>query len=330
MFLNLIYIVMTTEKILTRSYNLTDSLLKQTADGIVINIERDMDDFTDRGITQDRIDAFKDSITLFDGLPYDDISLGNVIIATQDKEAKCDKLKKAIRSIRMVAENAYGTFDGRYRIYEFERLNNTPDDVVHRLARSVADTAAIQLLANPEIVAEGLTQAMITKVLECDVAFDAAIDNQTKVMRKRDTDAQNRIKAGNIVFKEMRKLCNVGKDLYYDDDPARYNDYIIYNTSDGTPPPTGEFGTVRGVVKDSQTLEEVDNGLAFFQNMENPVEIDTDGTFECDNVPKDCTYVIVTSDGKEDKRVDFIVVPDGELNLTVYVDAVAEEPPPGT
>lgn len=321
---------MTTEKILTRTYNLTDSLLKQTADGIVINIDRDMDDFTDRGITQERIDAFIDNITVFDGLPYDDISLGNVIIATQDKEAKGEKLKKAIRSIRMVAENAYGTADGNYRVYHFDRLNNQPDDVVHRLARSVAEVASQQLVANPEIVAEGLTQTMITNVLTCDVAFDAAIDNQTKVMRKRDTDAQARIKSGNIVFKEMRKLCNVGKDLYYDDDPARYNDYIIYNTSDGTPPPAGEFGAMKGVVKDSQTLDEVNNGLFFLDGVETPIEIDTDGTFESDMVPVGCTHGIMTSDGKEDKHVYFTIIPDGEITLTVFMDPIEFEPPPGT
>ncbi|MEI6133152.1 MAG: hypothetical protein WCQ41_10075 [Bacillota bacterium] len=321
---------MTTEKILTRAYNLTDSLLKQTADGIVINIERDIDDFTDRGITQDRIDAFNDSIILFDGLPYDDISLGNVVIATQDKEAKGEKLKKAIRSIRMVAENAFGTFDGNYRIYHFDRLNNQPDDVVHRLARSVVEIASQQLISNPEIVAEGLTQTMITNITLCDVAFDAAIDNQTKVIRKRDTDAQARIKAGNVVFKEMRKLCNVGKDLYYDDDPARYNDYLIYNTADGTPPPTGEFGAMKGVVKDSMTLDEVDNGLFFLDGVETPIEIDTDGTFESDMVPVGCTHGIITSYGKEDKHIYFTIIPDEEITVHIFMDAVSVEPPHGT
>jgi len=321
---------MTTEKILTRTYNLTDSLLKQTADGIVINIERDMDDFTDRGITQDRIDAFKDSIILFDGLPYDDISLGNVIIATQDKDTKGEKLKKAIRSIRTVAENAFGTMDGNYRIYHFDRLNNQPDDIVHRLARSVVEIASQQLISNPEIVTEGLTQTMITNVTLCDVAFDAAIDNQTKVMRKRDTDAQARIKAGNVVFKEMRKLCNVGKDLYYDDDPARYNDYLIYNTADGTPPPTGEFGTLRGILKDSVSLDELNNGMLFLDNVETPIEVDEDGTFESDMVPIGCTHGIATSDGHEDTHFTFTIIPDGEINETIFMQPVGEEPPPVT
>ena len=321
---------MTTEKVFTRIYNLPDGLLKQTADGVVSNIERDIVDFLARGITQIRIDAFKDNIILFDELPYDDISLGNVVIATQDKDAKGEKLKKAIRSIRTVAENAFGTIDGRYRIYNFERLNNQPDDKVHRLARTVMDVAAKQLVGCPEIVAEGLTQAMITHVIDCDVAFDAAIDNQLAVMRQRDLDAQARIKMGNIVFKEMRKLCNVGKDLYYDGDPARYNDYLIYNTADGTPPPAGEFGAMKGLIKDSVTLGTPQNGLIFLDENETPIEVDEDGTFESDMVPKDCKHGIATADGHEDKHFNFTIIPDQEISVEIFMDPVDVEPPPVT
>jgi hypothetical protein len=38
---------------------------------------------------------------------------------------------------------------------------------------------------------------------------------------------------GNVLYAELVKLCNTGKDIFYSLNEAKYNDYVIYNTPTG-------------------------------------------------------------------------------------------------
>lgn len=38
---------------------------------------------------------------------------------------------------------------------------------------------------------------------------------------------QNRVLAGNSVYAELVRLCDIGKTLFQDSDEAKYNDYVL-------------------------------------------------------------------------------------------------------
>ena len=242
------------EKIITRNYNFSDGLLKQIADEIALFLVRDKTPFLTRGINDERVNAFKVMITTFDEAPYDEELLGDVTEATKIKDTAGENLRIAIRTVRTVVENAFGVKDGKYRVYKFERLNNTPDEILHRLARTVVTVARKQIVKYPALAEEGLTDAMIDNVETIDIDFDKYIDDQAAAIGERDIKKEERIILGNAVYKEMMKLCNVGKDLFASTDPARYHDYVIYNTPNAQPPEPGTTGSMRGVASNSQTL----------------------------------------------------------------------------
>ena len=89
--------------------------------------------------------------------------------------------------------------------------------------------ATFDKLRPADLASEGLTQEKIDNINNLDAIFEDAIDNQLSAVGARDISAQDRILKGNLIYKETLRLCNIGKDLFFKTDPARYNDYIIYD-----------------------------------------------------------------------------------------------------
>lgn len=305
---------MSKESVITRDYKFSDGLLKQKADGIVANIERDVAQFTARGITSVRVNAFKGSIVAFDSVSYDDIMLGKIALATEGKDAIAEQLRVAIRTIRTITENAFGTKSSRYSIYRFERLNNTPDEILYRFARSVVEIATNELVVFPELATEGLTQDMIDTVKDLTDAFDIAIDNILRAQRNRDESAHDRIVLGNTVYREMAKLCNVGKDIFASTNEAKYNDYVIYNTPTGEAPEAGTTGSIRGTATNATTLVPINEVEIYFDDIEEePIFTDEDGEFMRDIVPVTCKSFIATHPEFQDYNGTFTILPDQEI-----------------
>ena len=217
---------MTQKKELQRNYTFADTSLRRKAIGVTDCVMRDFDFYITRGVTLVRLNIFEEMIEAFDKLPYDDQMLGKVIIATEDRNKKAEDLRVAIRTHRNMVENKWGIRSFKYRIYKFDRLNQNSDETLHRLARAVRMYAPAQLA---DLSTEGLTQEKIDNINNLDAIFEDAIDHQLAAVGARDIQTQDRILKGNLIYKEMLRLCNIGKDLFFKTDPARYNDYIIYD-----------------------------------------------------------------------------------------------------
>ncbi len=304
---------MTIEKKITRDYKFTDALLKQTADKILLNLNRDSALLLPRGITVARITAYSSLISEFDDAPTDEELLGEVIEATQTKDETGEKLRVGIRTVRTFVDNTFGTGSGHYRIYKFERLNKTPEETLHRLARTVVRVATKQLVDHPSLGNEGLTQAMVDNVDTVDLDFDKAIDKQHAAMEERDIKSEELIIKGNKLYKETMKMCNIGKDLFASTDPARYNDYIIYNTVNAKAPEPGTSGRMRGIATDSVTGAPIDGVLIFYPEVEEPIETDEDGEYSNDVVNKNTITFTATHPDYEDFTGTFTIVPDEEI-----------------
>jgi hypothetical protein len=104
----------------------------------------------------------------------------------------------------------------------------------------------------------GITPVFLAGVLTKRAALDDKIDDMRQAENTRDLATQDRIKAGNALYKEIVKLCNIGKDLYAKTDEAKYNDYVLYNNATGgegedpaPPAPPAGTATLHGRVRDN-------------------------------------------------------------------------------
>lgn len=219
---------------LTRDYKFADGYLKQKADDIVGSVQRDSAQFATRGVTAATIATLQTNIANFDNTQTDEELKGALSVTTDAKDAIADTLRGSVATIRTMAENKLGRESAFYRSFSFEGMDAMTDEQLYRLGKRVVREATAQL---PQLASEGLTAAMVTNLLTITTNFDNAIDAQQSAVKNRDIKTQDRIVKGNIVYKEIVRLTNTGKDLFASTDEAKYNDYVLYNTPSGSAEP---------------------------------------------------------------------------------------------
>jgi len=220
-----------------RDYNFSDGELKQYADEIISSIKRDIVEFSERGATATRLNALQQKLDIFDELPTDEILEGIKIDATQDKDAARSNAEIAARTILVMAENTFGTESGKYKQFGDAAFSRQSDNQFYRTLKTIKTSADKFLL---DLAEEGLTQVVIDNLVGLTTLFDKAIDDQNTAIKSRDIATEERIEAGNTLYTDLVKVCNTGKDIWYNKNEAKYNDYVIYTsptTKDNTTNP---------------------------------------------------------------------------------------------
>lgn len=211
-----------------RDYGFSDGELKQYADEIISSIKRDIVEFSERGVTATRLNALQQKLANFDELPTDEILEGIKIDATQDKDAARSNAEIAARTILVMAENTFGTESGKYKQFGDAALSRQSDNQLYRTLKTIKTSADKFLL---DLTEEGLTQAIVDTLAKLTALFDKTIDDQNTAIKSRDIATEERIEAGNALYADLVKVCNTGKDIWYNKNEAKYNDYVIYTTS---------------------------------------------------------------------------------------------------
>ena len=221
-------------KVETRLYSMADGELKQKADGLKNTITRDLADFATRNITATQVTAYQTIIDVFDSTTTDEELLGGVTVATEAKNVIADNTRKALRTIRSMADTAYNG-KGKYSIFGFDDLSELTDANLYRLAKRVVRVGG-KLFT--DLSAQGLTQAQLTALNALAKSFDTAIDDVEEAIETRDLETQDRIIKGNTLWQEMLRLAAIGKSLYEDTNEAKFNDYVLVGGSaaPATPP----------------------------------------------------------------------------------------------
>lgn len=222
---------MSKKKEVIRKYNLSDANLKQVADNMLILLDRDIVEFNDMGFTPTKRADFVQMIQDFADYPSDEQLEGVKITATEDKLTTRLELEKIMRTISLIAKIVFKEGTGKYKEFGNADFTRQTDEELVRNAKimSVSAVKYMNDLAN-----DGLNAV---KIQHLDIAkknFDEAIDIQRKAISERDTFTEGRIEAGNRLYETLVKYADIGKNIWYDTNEAKYNDYIIYNTSTGS------------------------------------------------------------------------------------------------
>ncbi|MCY0977610.1 hypothetical protein PGH12_18220 [Chryseobacterium wangxinyae] len=221
----------------TRDFKLADSVLKQKADELIALIDRDSTEFTDRGYNaakKTELTAARDTAESF---PSDEQLEAIKMDLTEQKDAARKALEKSMRSIFKMAENVFGLYSAKYKEFGNAGISQLSDAEVVRIAKMMSVTVEKYL---PQLADEGLTFDKINTLITQREALDVAIDAQAQGVSDRDVAAEGRIEALNKLYQLLTKYAGTGKDIFYETNEAKYNDYIIYDTPSGLPemPPT--------------------------------------------------------------------------------------------
>jgi hypothetical protein len=215
-----------------RDFIMSDAILKQKADELIALIDRDIAEFTDRGYNAAKKAELTTARNTVDNFPNDEQLEAIKMNLTEQKDAARNALEKTMRSIFNRAENVFGLYSAKYKEFGNAGISQQSDAELVRVAKIMSLTAEKYLA---ELSDEGLTSEKVATLIAQRNALDMAIDKQAQGISDRDVAAEGRIEALNKLYQLLTKYTGIGKDIFYETNEAKYNDYIIYDTPSGLP-----------------------------------------------------------------------------------------------
>lgn len=234
---------MPTKKEVTRDYKIDDANLITLCNAKVAHLRRDSAVLAAFGVNATNLSAFEAQVNTFENFANDQELLAEQTYATELKDAKATAIRDAILPILTRAQNKFAQSPAKANSFGIGELHNYDDANLLRAARRVVRMATVYL---PQLSSEGLTTAIISQLSVLASEFELLITNQEEKIARRDEIQEDRVEMGNAIFAELKKLCRSGKSAWRTTDAAKYNDYLLYDTPNGTPtnnePPIDDDG----------------------------------------------------------------------------------------
>ncbi len=211
-----------------RMYNVPDADLYVQCMERIRYAYRDIDEFQKYSYGIDRLKGFGTLCEKFKAMPDDDEMVGDQMLMTEKKNDAAERLKTAIRSLMTRVEMKYNNRSGRYRKFGTAKMGDMSDPQLLFCGRRVARVARQQL----DFLADtGLTENIIQRVLDACRDFENALNIQQDRIADRDIAVENRTELGNKMYQELIALCNIGKDIWAERDPVKYENYCVYDSN---------------------------------------------------------------------------------------------------
>jgi hypothetical protein len=211
-----------------RQFNFPDADLYTFCMQTIRNAHRDIEFFKQYGYALDKLTGFSSQCEKFKNLPDDDELVGDQMIVTEKKYEASEKLKNAIRSIMTRVEMKYGNRSGRYRKFGTAKMGDMTDAQLLFCGRRVARVCRNQADFLSDV---GVNENQIQRVLDASAVFETAMNIQQDKVADRDIAVEYRIEQSNKIYQLMIEACNVGKDIWVERDPVKYEQYCVYESN---------------------------------------------------------------------------------------------------
>jgi hypothetical protein len=214
-----------------RNYNMTDADLCMFTSNLVNDLTRDLSLVGVFGITSQNISNLKDLGDAFEALPTDIELEIAVMDSTLTKNTKLAEIKESTRNLALRVEMKWGVDSPKYKGLMITGMNNIADNDLLFIARRVHRllTSFFALLSPT-----GLTQDMLDDFAVLIDDFEEAKNLQHDNVVARADASKERVLAGNEIYDLVVKYCEIGKRVFVNTDPVKYNCYIIYQPGPGT------------------------------------------------------------------------------------------------
>jgi len=224
-----------------RLYNFSDATLVTKGKEKIAFMRRDVAAFTPFGVTAALVTSLETAINIFSNTITDVEAVSNQTGVTVAKDAKADQLRVAIRTVMTRAELKYGSDSAKYRKFGTEALSQQSDSDLLITAKRVVRVGTEFL---EDLTENGLTAAMLTNITTLSDEFEALIIDLKIKIGERDIVQEDRVEAGNTIYKTLVQYTTTGLSIWETSDVAKYNDYVIYNTVNGETPEIATEPTV--------------------------------------------------------------------------------------
>lgn len=211
-----------------RQYNFPDADLYLQCMERIKYAARDRKEFEQYGYDVERLKKFQAMCDKFRALPDDDELVGEQMLMTEKKYEAAEKLKGAIRSLMTRVAMKYSNRSGRYRKFGTAKLGDMTDAQLIFCGRRVMRVARQQIDFLADV---GINENVIRKVHDAVQNFENALNIQQDRVADRDISVERRTEQGNKLYQELIVLSNIGKDIWAERDPVKYEQYTIYESN---------------------------------------------------------------------------------------------------
>lgn len=210
-----------------RNYKMQDAELYFECKTTAAMAERDLDEFSEYGVTKATLESFLADATAFINQTSDSMIVASRAVVNEEKETVAEDLRVAIRELMHRVQGVYATNTATYRKFGTDYLTRKKDHELLSTATKVY-RAGTKLL--PELAKRGVTVALLDNIRSLRNKMEELKIEAEDLTTDRDVLQEERIQKGNILYATLVDLCGTGCRIWETKSPARYDDYIIYKT----------------------------------------------------------------------------------------------------
>ena len=211
-----------------RQYNFPDADLYAMCIQTIKMAHRDIELFKQYGYSSEKLTGFQNQCEKFKNLPDDDELVGDQMIVTEKKYDAAEKLKSTIRSIMTRVEMKFGNRSGRYRKFGTSKMGDMSDPQLLFCGRRVVRVSRNQI---DFLAVVGVNETQLQKVADACSVFENALNIQQDKIADRDIAVDIRVEQGNKIYQLMIETCTIGKDIWVEKDPVKYELYCVYESN---------------------------------------------------------------------------------------------------
>lgn len=211
-----------------RQYNFPDADLYLQCIERIKYATRDIALFKTYQYDENKLQKLFSRCEKFKNLPDDNELVGDQMIVTDKKYQAAEQLKAAIRSLMTRVELKYSNRTGRYRKFGTSKLGDMTDAQLLFCGRRVVRVARQQIDFLSDV---GVNENILRRIQDASQEFENAINIQQDKAADRDIAVEVRVEEGNKLYQELIVLCNIGKDIWDNKDPVKYENYVLYESN---------------------------------------------------------------------------------------------------
>lgn len=211
-----------------RQYNFPDADLYLQCIERIKYATRDIAQFKTYQYDENKLQKLFSRCEKFKNLPDDNELVGDQMIVTDKKYQAAEQLKAAIRSLMTRVELKYSNRTGRYRKFGTSKLGDMTDAQLLFCGRRVVRVARQQIDFLSDV---GVNENILRRIQDASQEFENAINIQQDKAADRDIAVEVRVEEGNKLYQELIVLCNIGKDIWDNKDPVKYENYVLYESN---------------------------------------------------------------------------------------------------
>jgi len=212
----------------SRQFALSYPELTQISKNLCEVLTRDVEDLSIFGLSAPAILNLSTITTDFENSRIDVEYSGDAMVKTEEKNILSEQALDQIRFMNARVVAAFGENSVVYDTFKFGDIYIMTDPEILETLRRIARMAE-QFIT--ELTPYGVTPILITSLEDLAEELSTSLIVKEKTQDARRLAAAERVEKANEIYNFITTYSNFGKKFYGKTNPAKYQDYIIYDPS---------------------------------------------------------------------------------------------------